>query len=415
MEGEIIMDEKQNIKMICALIIAFMFVIPTGATLFSGEAYSPEAAVVEEQIDTIIIQPDATVGKDTWIRSISVNDNYGTNNLMPIGNAGESFVGLIQFELPSNNLVVLQQATLSMYNQRASAGVDVSVHGVSVAWEEGEQNFGVDASNWTYNTDATTWTTPGGDYYPMDSSFVQVSTADTWYSWNVTNIVGSWMNGTWDNNGFLLRTDFNDWVQFWSSDSTDASLKPKLTLTYSAEIDPPVPPQTFTEDDPARNIDLTGRGNGTIVNIAPAMNATSNFPFRGAGYDMEHAQWLYKPEMVGGEGVIRSISLKSYGATDPGVFMKFNISMAHTDLTDLTDVYADNYKGYLTEVFPTQTIHVNSSNNDDWLRFDLNGNFTYDSSHNLLIDMGWFGDDGKDYSTDIAINMPYTSVVYDNT
>ena len=61
--------------------------------------------------------------------------------------------------------------------------------------------------------------------------------------------------------------------------------------------------------------------------------------------------------------------------------MKFNISMAHTDLTDLTDVYANNYKGYLTEVFPTQTIHVNSSNNDDWLRFDLNGNFTYDSSH----------------------------------
>ncbi|MBU4072241.1 MAG: DNRLRE domain-containing protein, partial [Candidatus Thermoplasmatota archaeon] len=406
-----------------ALAIALVFCIGMFAPMTAGSVPAaqpvPAAAPVPDEPDTIELQPNASVGKDTWIRSLIVNDNFGVNTLMPIGSAGgESFVGLIQFELPSNNVATLQQATLSMYNQRASAGTNVSVHGVSVIWEEGEGDFSTDASNWTYNTDTTTWTTPGGDYYPLNSS-MEVSVLDTWYSWDVTNIVGSWMNGLWDNNGFLLRTDTNDWVQFYSSDYSMEQYWPKLTITYAAEITDPVPAQVFQEDDPARDIALNGRANGSIEHVSNIANTSLQHPFWGSMANMYHLMTLYNANEIGGEGQIRKLSFNRTALTDTGIFNNVKIMMTHTTATalDPTTFAINNVTtGAAIEVFNEASIFLNSSSLDSWIHFDLNDNFTYDSQYNLIVWIEWSGDGGDDVSLDATITGPVKFLQYnDNT
>ncbi|MCK4265662.1 MAG: hypothetical protein KAX31_00150, partial [Thermoplasmata archaeon] len=158
--------------------------------------------------------------------------------------------------------------------------------------------------------------------------------------------------------------------------------------------DPPVPAQTFNEDDPTRDIDLSGRGHGSIVHqsgINPLGNA---LPFYGGSTDQIHVQYIYTPDQVGAEGVIRSIAFNRTDYTSTGTFNNFIISMAHTSLDALTTTFAGNFDGYLIEVFPNQTIVVDSSDSNSWVKFDLNDNFTYDSSHNLLVDITWSGDSG---------------------
>ncbi|MCK4266720.1 MAG: Ig-like domain-containing protein, partial [Thermoplasmata archaeon] len=135
------------------------------------------------------------------------------------------------------------------------------------------------------------------------------------------------------------------------------------------------------------------RGHGTIVHESASGSSPNLFPFYGGSYDQVRFQALYYSENVGAEGVIQRISFNR-SASQVGVYNNFKISMAHTDLALLTNTFANNYKGYLVEVFPIANVEINSSNGDSWIHFDLNDNFTYDSSHNLLIDIEWNGDNG---------------------
>ena len=249
---------------------------------------------------------------------------------------------------------------------------------------------------------ATPWNKPGGDYYPTPSSYQTVANDICWYSWNVTSIVQNWATDTWQNNGFIMVGDNPDPAQyniawFYTSDYSDPSYRPKLTISYAAEITDPVDPQVFLEDAPARTIPLNGRGAGTVETISGVdafSGAGSAFPLNGAGADQMHFQVVYNATQVGSEGVIRSLAFKRANPSDVGSFSNFKIMMAHTDKDVLDVTFADNYQGFLIEVFKEATVFVNSSNNDPWIHFNLNGNFTYDSKYNLLIDIQWNGDSG---------------------
>lgn len=58
----------------------------------------------------------------------------------------------------------------------------------------------------------------------------------TWVTWDITNMVIDWTNGTYENHGVMLRTSdvtYNsNAMSFYSSDYTsDPSLRPKLVIT----------------------------------------------------------------------------------------------------------------------------------------------------------------------------------------
>ncbi|MFH0816232.1 MAG: DNRLRE domain-containing protein [Methanobacteriota archaeon] len=363
----------------------------------------PTAAPEPNESNTIVVQPNASVGKDAWLYDNNPNVNYGDYNIFSVGTSGtgETGRGIMQFSFPTSNRNILS-ATLQLYslvNNRVPYGVNISVNPVIGAWTEGPGG-GNNNVTWNSRLTGTAWTKPGGDYDATRVAYVNVSEVNTWYSWNVTALVKAWAAATLPNNGLLLNgTALNcawNWIDFASSDNGNDLFNPKLIIVYAAEISTPVPSQTMSEDAAALTIPLNGRGSGTVMHQYGTGTGGNLLPFFGSSYNQMHLQSIFTHDMVGAEGIITEIAFNRTNAADTGTFNDFRISMAHTDLTAVTTTYADNYDGYLVEVFPMQTIFVNSSNGNSWIYFDLNGNFTYDSRHNLVVDITWNTDSGDD-------------------
>ncbi|MCK5024012.1 MAG: DNRLRE domain-containing protein [Thermoplasmata archaeon] len=401
------MIDNSHKIMIWACMLTVMLTVPTGAVIFSGDNYVPEpsASVIVEQLDTIVLQPNATEGKDTYIWGSAGNtdNNFGESSSIFAGSWSTlaNIHSLIQFPISSNPKTV-QSATLSLYVTNTNGAMfNCSVQSLNSTWEEGTTSNDM-AANWTHRTTTAPWTTPGGDYAATPIAYMWGTQMDIWMDFDVTSIVNDWNTGATVNNGFILRGNnvlgANDLIYFASSDEANPIIRPKLTLTYSAEIEPPVPAQSFQEDDPARTISLVGKAGGTVEHISGIRTSGNSIPFWGATANQMHVQYIYTPEQVGAEGIISSLEFNRTTPTDTGLFNNFQVKFAHTTLDILTDTYNNNYQGTLLEVFPTQNLFVNSSNDDRWFRLNLNDDFTYDSEYNLLIDIVWNGDSGDSIS-----------------
>jgi len=385
--------------------LILMFLVPTGAMRASvgDSAFSQATSSAvggDNGINTVVIQPNATDGKDTFIASDDQYTHYNTYPVFYAGmNTGGEPRGLIQFpnDFPEGEII---DAKISLYCEdiyRDPQGIEMTAHTVMAPWDQ----YGV---LWNNRNNDTLWGAPGGDYLTTIVSYTAVSHKNAWFTLNITDVVKGWRNGSIPNYGLILTgTPLNQsasasYVSLSSSEATDPLHRPKLTITYSAQIDPQVPPITTNEDTPV-DIDLGGRAHGTVEHISASANTSTNmFPFAGGFGDEFRYQALYLSSEVGAEGKIMRISFEK----DPtssfmyGNFSNVRISMAHTDLTNLTHTFADNYDGFLVEVFKAKEVVLNSSDGSNTVSFALNGNFTYDSAHNLLIDIQWQGDGGTD-------------------
>lgn len=400
---------------LCASLLTVMMLLSSLA-VFTGGTEEVAGTVGADfpgiDVKTVVIQPNATEGKDTWIANETYElENMGANWIVFSGSGGmtptDNHKCLFYFDMPSRPGRVLD-ATLSLYPVINNLGgkVNITVNPLTSFWTEGtgtEASGETGYANGVNRTNGTAWGTPMGDIDYSRETYMAVEGIDQWYNFNVTDIVDAWNTGTIPNYGFILNGSAIDtgpnYIGFLSSDyTTDTNLTPKLTITYSVEIDPSVPALTMYEDDPAMAIDLRGRGNGTVKHVSAPADAPSNvYPFVGSTYNECRYQALYPSSEVGSEGKMVSISFNrsSFAA---GNYSNVVIRMAHTDLTDLTSTFDNNYDGYLIEVFNESGVMLNSSNGDTWITFNLNGDFTYDSAHNLLIDIQWNGSGGTDLS-----------------
>ncbi|MBI3914903.1 MAG: DNRLRE domain-containing protein [Chloroflexi bacterium] len=151
---------------------------------------------------------------------------------------------LVRFDtgsLPPN--AQIQSAQLQMHSFDAdydSGTQDALVHRVTRAWVEGSgKYFGVDGRNlgttWYQAAPNVLWTNPGGDY---DTTIIDritlTANPNKWFSWNVTTSVKFWLSNG-QNYGLLVRPVNGDWLnhKFYSRESSDASLRPRLVVTYS--------------------------------------------------------------------------------------------------------------------------------------------------------------------------------------
>ncbi len=408
--------KNNSISILLSIGILLMMLMPVGtmvngATEPIGEnAWPPNhvdssAGAGDSEINTVTVQLNETTGVDTFIYEYSPNENenFGGDSYIYIGNySGHPALAMVQFPIPENTGEIIE-AHMSLYaDSLHSPNFDITAHVITSEWTEGTGVYpsggSTDDANWNNRTTGTPWNTPGGDYNASASveSYFNCSMAGSWYSIDVTGAVKAWADGSVPNNGIILGADSNNYVRFASRESTNPSIRPKLTITYAAEIDPPVPPITTNEDTPV-DIDLGGRGHGTVEHISAVEDGGANvIPFWGNGYNECRFQAVYTPDEVGAEGKIMRISVdRDTGSGFSGNFSNVVIRMAHTNRTNLTNTFANNYNGFLIEVFKADNLMINSSDNSAWFSFDLNGNFTYDSSHNLLIDIMWEGDGGK--------------------
>ncbi len=120
-------------------------------------------------------------------------------------------------------------------------------------------------ASWGYRDGVVPWASAGGDFGGPEGI---ASAAAGWVLWNVTGMVLDWYVGTYPNVGLVLTAadeaagaDHG----FASSDSGNATSRPRLEITYTVPVADPVPrilgaipDQSQTEDAAPWTLDLTG-------------------------------------------------------------------------------------------------------------------------------------------------------------
>lgn len=114
---------------------------------------------------------------------------------------------------------VFQSATFLIYAGTVN-GMTVNLHRITAPWDE----------------TAVTWNNFGGSYAPgVEGSFVANVTG--WHSVDVTALVQDWLDGTYENYGFLLEQGLTAYTIYYSSEYFLA-YHPKLEICYTLPSGP---------------------------------------------------------------------------------------------------------------------------------------------------------------------------------
>lgn len=211
---------------------------------------------------TFEAQPGAS-GMDTYLANRQSGDattNFGNSSEMRVSNNGGN--ALLKFDLssiPVEAQIDSAELTLLFNDADAITTADFTVHEVTKDWIEGEATWNV------YQT-GLDWTFTGGDYNPTVEDATTINaTTDTFYTWNITGLVSSWVAGSIANNGLtLLVSGSVTNARFASSDASIASKRPKLTVNYTCPCGvvcsgsgaPPSPPSGYFDEFNSMSCDL---------------------------------------------------------------------------------------------------------------------------------------------------------------
>jgi hypothetical protein len=215
-------------KIICLLV---MFVA-ISAAVFNISIRPAQAST------TVTIQPESE-GKDSSVFGMMAPDNFGDATSISTGGGTGSPPPArlyIQFDLssiPDGATVESAQVRLYYYQYYGveNTALDLSLYRVTSDWDEHVISWNIQPS---ISGSATSVTTVGN------------SGSYGWQSFDATSLIQGWENGSYPNYGFTIRLateDKNNAKTFYSGDN--ASLQPKLVVTYSGGSTPPTDP-----DDP---------------------------------------------------------------------------------------------------------------------------------------------------------------------
>ena len=153
------------------------------------------------------IQPGAALA-DTYINASYPTLNYGGDSQLYL--QGNTINALLQFNLaviPAGAKV--QSVQLQLYKPNSGTpvtGETLSVYRLSRAWNEGTLVGGSPANGATWRTanGSANWTSQGGDYDTSYAVTIPYDKNQGWKTWDVTDMVKSWLSGTYPNNGMIV-------------------------------------------------------------------------------------------------------------------------------------------------------------------------------------------------------------------
>jgi subtilisin family serine protease len=184
----------------------------------------------------VVLELNNATGRDAYVRSSSPTLNWGASPLLRV-DASPNYRPLLYWDLsgiPPYATVLNATMTLFVNSVMSTMSNTVRAFRVTQDWTEGTGN-GQDTDNgatWlTYNGTAS-WAANGGDYNSTVWASQAVTTANKYQAWNVTGLVAYWFS-TGTNKGLLLNATGSSTKDFASSDSTNASRRPRLQVNYT--------------------------------------------------------------------------------------------------------------------------------------------------------------------------------------
>ncbi len=192
------------------------------------------AAVYRTAAETLVLQPGPAQGKDTYVASSQSSSNYGASSTLQVSYSEHPALQFDLSSLPAHARVL--SAELELYATNVGFGGYVGLRRITRSWVEGtKQGSGsADGATWNTSDGSVPWTTPGGDAEATSSASVSLG-GTGWYAFDVTALVDSWRAGRVANLGVGLSIFLFTSADFASSDDSNASLRPRLTITYACE------------------------------------------------------------------------------------------------------------------------------------------------------------------------------------
>jgi hypothetical protein len=237
----------------------------------------------KDRVYPVIIDPniqlprDNVKGFDTYL--VKGNEtlpelsglNFGRNRELKISMAGPSlfsrknlyYRSILKFsglDIISSHAQILEANLILQSKTLNEDRLAISVYKLFDNWVEGRgTEIEPKGSGASWNTSGyNVWLGGNYDGYKQDAVTVDVTT-NTYYIWDVTDIVKDWVKDHRTNHGFLLTgTDYEDIIKvFHSSEAVLPDVRPKLTVKYNT------PPQhtglneiVISEDSPPISIKL---------------------------------------------------------------------------------------------------------------------------------------------------------------
>jgi hypothetical protein len=160
-----------------------------------------------------------------------------------------SYRDVIWFDLSMyNSTDTINNATLSLYwyypiNSTRNQSTTVEIYRPTI-WSP-------NSVSWNNSTQEISWNNPGGDWLDKNNvdqgsnpydliTFENTKIPDNkYYEFNVTELVQKYIDGECNNTGFLIkaREEHDNYIAFYSSDSNNVSLLPKLTIAHEPRND----------------------------------------------------------------------------------------------------------------------------------------------------------------------------------
>ena len=234
-----------------------------------GPSVTPTATWTTTPTSTPTAQPPSSVcvapSQDSYTVQELATQNFGSDvELRTRTNSGREKRILIGFNLPSlPPSSTITSATLRLYEISTQAGQTITVYRVTNNWVGSQVT-------WNQRSSGVSWSAAGGDYQNTAFATFSPDLANQYRDIDVTALTQGWANGTFSNQGLLLRaTGANAAdVRFASNEATSTGQRPQLCITYQlpATITP-----TFTATVPVTpsdtpTITATSTSTGTATN-----------------------------------------------------------------------------------------------------------------------------------------------------
>jgi hypothetical protein len=185
-------------------------------------------------LPTIVLQPDSSIGKDSYVTSQYSSANYGNSSNIIVGIYNKYINrALVQISLPSELLgMIIDSAILSLtissdndYVQRPT------ICKITSAWVETTVNY---------------------SSCPAFTGGISGSKSGNTDLYDITSFVQDWANNE-VNNGVILKapseTALYTRIYYYSCEASTADYRPKLTITWHSPNTAPTTPMLTSQND----------------------------------------------------------------------------------------------------------------------------------------------------------------------
>jgi hypothetical protein len=188
---------------------------------------------------TVVLNVPTQQVVDTTIRGGTyASTNYGSANLETRASSDYSYVRRALLKFDTENFVpagaTIQSATLTLTIKDANPeSRTLSAYRVSESFDE-------PAATWKVRKSSTAWSTTGATLGSRYASATAGTTAGSKVSFNVTSLVQDTVKGTFGSRYTRIAivdggaASKDSYRVYYSSEASDASVRPKLTVTYGS-------------------------------------------------------------------------------------------------------------------------------------------------------------------------------------